>query len=115
MTRATITIKRKNGIYDQLWYVNSDGYPASLGIEIFCNLKTVDDIERAVIIFRKCRSVLETCFTLGEVESIAPILKQINDYSYVFDEETGKWGFHCMNHEEFYDLEKELEQYKRKK
>jgi len=50
MTKGTITIKRKNGIYDQLWYVNADGYP------------------------------------------LQAILDQYNDYAYVLDEETGRWG-----------------------
>ena len=111
MTRATITIKRKNGIYDQLWYVNSDGYPDLLGKEIFDNLKTVDDVERAVVIFNRadCISTLETSFTLGEVESINPILEQNNDYSYVLDEETGKWGFYPYKHNNLCNLEEELE------
>jgi hypothetical protein len=106
MTKGTITIKRKNGIYDQLWYVNSDGYPAVLGEEIFNNLKTVDDVERAVVIFNraKCCSLLETAFTLGEVDSINPILAQHNDYSYVLDEETGKWGFYRYKEDKWHNL-----------
>ena len=110
MTRGTISIKRTNGIYDQLWYVNSDGYPAVLGKEIFTFLKTGDDIERAVVIFKKakCQSTLETAFTIGETESIQPILAQCNDYSYVFDEETGKWGFYNYREDKLYDLEEEL-------
>ena len=110
MTKGTISIKRKNGVYDQLWYVNSDGYLAVLGKEIFNNLKTVDDVERAVVIFRraKCCSWLETAFTLGEVESIEPILAQYNDYSYVLDEETGKWGFYSYNKNKLHGLEEEL-------
>jgi len=113
MTKGTITIKRLNGVYDQLWYVNSDGYPqGGLGEEIFKNLKTVDDVERAVVIFRKaeCRSSLETNFTLGEVKSIEPILTQYNDYSYVLDEETGKWGFYEYGTNKLHDLETELKQ-----
>ena len=82
MTRGTITIKRKNGVYDQLWYVNSDGYPAVLGKEIFTYLKTVDDVERAPMIFRKakCDSFLETDLVIGETDSIHSILKQNNDF-----------------------------------
>jgi len=110
MTRATITIKRKNGKYDQLWYVNSDGYPDWLGKAIMKNLKSVDDVERAHIIFRNARArcVLETNYVLGEVASINPILEQNNDYSYVLDEETGKWGYYDDNPEELYDLEEVL-------
>jgi len=110
MTKGTITIKRKNGIYDQLWYVNSSGFPAVLGEEIFKNLKTVDDVERAVIVFRKakCGSVLETSFTIGETKSIRSILEQYNDYSYVLDEETGRWGFYSFNKDKLYDLEEKL-------
>jgi hypothetical protein len=113
MTRATITIKRLNGLYCQLWYVNSDGYPKDgLGQEIFENLKTVDDVERAVVIFQKakCHSTLETNFTLGEVESIEDILEQINDYSYVLDEATGKWGFYEYKENKIYDLEIHLKE-----
>jgi len=111
MTRATISIKRKNGIYDQLWYVNSSGHPHLLGNEIFNNLKTADDVERAVPIFkkRKCYSELETSFTLGEVESIKPILAQHNDYSYIIDEETGKWGFYRYREEQWNNLEEHIE------
>ena len=110
MTKGTISIKRKNGIYDQLWYVNSSGYPAVLGEEILNNLKTVDDVERAVVIFDKaeCCSQLETSFTLGEVESIKPILAQYNDYSYVMDEETGKWGFYRYKEDKWYNLEEKI-------
>ena len=110
MTRATITIKRTNGVYDQLWYVNSDGYPSGLGSDIFSFLKTVDDIERAVVIFRraKCQSTLETAFTIGETDSIESILNQSNDYSYVLDEETGKWGYYRYGEDEIYDLEEKL-------
>jgi hypothetical protein len=109
MTKATISIKRKNGLYCQLWYVNSDGYPSGLGKEIFENLKTVNDVERAVVIFKeKCDSFLETNFTLGELDSIEPILRQYNDYSYVLDEETGKWGFYEYKENKIYDLEVEL-------
>ena len=108
MTRATISIKRKNGVYDQLWYVNSDGYPSGLGSEIFSLLKTVDDIERAVVIFRSAGSVLETAFTILETDSIESILKQGNDYSYVLNEETGKWGFYRYREDKIYDLEEEL-------
>ena len=107
MTKGTISIKRKNGIYDQLWYVNSSGYPAALGKEIFNNLKTVEDVERAVVIFDKaeCCSQLETEFTLGKVESIKPILEQYNDYSYVLDEETGKWGVYRYEEDKWHNLE----------
>ena len=108
MTRATITIKRKNGIYDQLWYVNCDGYPSGLGKEIYANLKTVDDVERAVVLFKECTSWLETSFTLGEVHSIKPILEQPNDYAYVLDEETGKWGYYAYHENKLYSLEEEL-------
>ena len=110
MTKGTISIKRKNGIYDQLWYVNSGGYPASLGKEIFNNLKTVDDVERAAVIFNKseCGSELETSFTLGKIESIKPILAQHNDYSYVLDEETGKWGFYRYKEDKWHNLEEKL-------
>jgi len=108
MTRATITIKRTNGIYDQLWYVNSDGYPSGLGSDIFSFLKTVDDIERAVVIFRRAGSVLETAFTIGETDSIESILNQSNDYSYVLDEETGKWGYYRYEEDKLYDLEEKL-------
>jgi len=110
MTRATISIKRKSGKYDQLWFVNSDGYPDVLGKDIYKNLKTVDDVERAHIVFRnaKCRSELETNYVLGEVESLEPILKQYNDYSYVLDEETGKWGFYKYTRSQLHDLETEL-------
>jgi hypothetical protein len=111
MTKATISIKRKDGLYCQLWYVNSDGYPSGLGKEIFENLKTGNDVERAVVIFkRKCDSFLETNFTLGEVDSIEPILAQYNDYSYVLDEETGKWGFYRYKENRIYDLELELKE-----
>ena len=111
MTRATITIKRKNGIYDQLWYVNSEGYLSVLGKEIIDNLKTVDDVERAVVIFKKakCYSVLETNYTLGEVESIEPILEQYNDYSYVLDENTGKWGFYMYKKDKLHNLEEKID------
>ena len=110
MTRATITIKRINGIYDQLWYVNSDGYPRVLGNEIFTNLKTADDVERAVVIFRKakCYSTLETNFTIGETKFIKHILDQYNDYAYVLNEETGKWGFYEFDENKLYDLEETL-------
>ena len=110
MTRGTISIKRKNGTYDQLWYVNSDGYPSVLGNEIFTFLKNGDDFERAAAIFKKakCYSTLETAFTIGETNSIQPILAQCNDYSYVLDEETGKWGFYNYREEKLYDLEEEL-------
>ena len=108
MTRATISIKRTNGIYDQLWYVNSDGYPSGLGSEIFSLLKTVDDIERAVVIFRSAGSVLETAFTIGETDTIESILNQSNDYSYVFDEETGKWGYYRYREDKLFDLKEEL-------
>jgi len=110
VTRATITIKRKNGKYDQLWYVNHDGYPDGLGKVLLDTLKTVDDVERAHIVFRKARKgyTLETNYILGEVKSIEPILKQINDFSYVFDEETGKWGFYEYSSDELHDLEEEL-------
>ena len=96
MTKGTISIKRKNGKYYQLWYVNSDGYPEKLGKDILDNLKTLEDTEKAAIIFEKakCDSFLETDFVLGEVESIEPILEQFNDYSYILDEETGKWSFY---------------------
>ena len=110
MTRATITIKRKDGVFDQLWHVNSDGYPeGGLGEEIFANLKTVNDIERAIIIFRKadCFSRIETSFTIGETDNIQNIIKQYNDYSYVFDEETGKWEYYFFD-EGPYDLEEAL-------
>jgi len=110
MTKATISIKRKSGIFDQLWYVNSDGHPDNLGKDIFDNLKTVDDVERATIVFRNAKSDsrLETNFILGEVKSIKSILKQYNDYSYVLDEETGKWGFYEYECDELHDLEEEL-------
>ena len=111
MTKGTITIKRLNGVYDQLWFVNSDGYPQDgLGEEIFKKLKTVDDVERAAVIFKKakCSSCLETNFILGEVKSIKPILAQNNDYSYVLDEETGKWGFYEYKTNKLHDLETEL-------
>ena len=110
MTRGTISIKRKNGTYNQLWYVNSDGYPAVLGNEIFTFLKNGDDFERAAAIFKKgeCYSTLETARTIGETDSIQPILKQNNDYSYVLDEETGKWGYYIYRKEKLYDLEEEL-------
>jgi len=112
MTRGTISIKRTNGIYDQLWYVNSDGYLAVLGKEIFSFLKTVDDVERAVVIFKKakCYSTLETAFTIGETESIQPILAQCNDYSYVLNEETGRWGFYLYKEDRLYDLEEKLKE-----
>jgi hypothetical protein len=51
---------------------------------------------------------LETDFILGEVESIEPILEQFNDYSYILDEETGKWSFYKYNKNDLYDLEEEL-------
>ena len=110
MTKGTISIKRKNGIYDQLWYVNSDGYPAVLGKEIFDNLKTVDDVERAVVIFNnaECCSELETTFILGKVEAIESILAQYNDYSYVLDEETGKWGVYRYNEDKLHYLEEKI-------
>jgi hypothetical protein len=110
MTRGTISIKRKNGVYDQLWYVNSSGYPAVLGKEIFVNLKTVDDVERAVVIFNnaECCSQLETNFTLGKIESIEPILAQYNDYSYVLDEETGTWGFYRYKEDKLHNLEEKI-------
>ena len=112
MTRATISIKRTNGIYDQLWYVNSDGYPAVLGRDILDYLKTGDDFERAVSIFNKakCLSTLETAFTIGETESLQDILAQYNDYSYILDEETGKWGFYVYKEEKLYDLEEKLKE-----
>ena len=44
MTRATISIKIESGIYDQIWYVNSSGYPEVLGKDIYTHLKTVDDV-----------------------------------------------------------------------
>ena len=112
MTRGTITIKRKNGVYDQLWYVHSDGYPEVLGIEIFTNLKTVDDVERATVIFRKadCISFLQTSCTIGETDSIKPILAQHNDFSYVLDEDTGKWGYYEYKHEKLHDLEEILKE-----
>ena len=113
MTRATISIKRKNGIYDQIWYVNSDGYLAVLGKEIFNFLKTVDDVERAAVIFKKQRgySTLETNFTIDETDSIESILAQHNDYSYILDEESGKWGYYNYNDRELYDLEEDLKEY----
>ena len=110
MTRATITIKRKSGIYDQLWYINANGFPDALGKEIFTYLKTVDDVERAVVIFNKmkCRSYLETAFTLGEVETVQPILAQYNDYAYILDEETEKWGYYSYDRDQLHDLEDTL-------
>ena len=111
MTKGTITIKMKNGKYNQLWYVNSDGYPEHLGKHIFKNLKSADDIQRAAYIFRmaECNTLLETDLILESiVETIEPILKQYNDYSYIFDEETEKWGFYQGNRPELYDLENEL-------
>ena len=110
MTRGTISIKKKDGSYNQLWYVNSDAYLTGLGKEIFDNLKTVDDIKRAVDIFEKakCSSWLETDLVLGEVESIDHILEQYNDYSYVLDEETEKWGFYKYAKNKLYILEEEL-------
>ena len=116
MTKGTITIKRKNGIYDQLWYVNADGYPSGLGKEIFKNLKTVDDVERAVIVFRnaRCGSVLETCFTIGETKSLQAILNQYNDYAYVLDEETGRWGYYSYRNDTLVDLEEKLNEASRK-
>ena len=112
MTRGTISFKRKDGGYCQLWYINSDGYLQILGKEIYKNLKTVEDIKQAVYIFiqEKCISRLETDFTLGETESIENILKQCNDYSYVMDEETLKWGFYMYNKPKLHDLEKELKE-----
>jgi hypothetical protein len=113
MTRATITIKRRNGLYCQLWYVNSDGYPKNgLGQDIFENLKTVDDVERAVAIFKKTGcAVLETGLTLNkDVNSIEPILEQCNDYSYVLDEATGKWGFYKYKENKLYDLKTVLKE-----
>jgi hypothetical protein len=62
------------------------------------------------VIFRKVkgRSVLETNFTIGEPKSIQPILAQYNDFSYVLNEETKKWGFYMYNDDKLYDLEEEL-------
>jgi len=111
MAKGTITIKRSSGTYDQLWYVNSDGYPqGDLGEDIFKYLKTTNDVERAVVIFRKeeCYSILETSLMFGEEKSIKPILNQGNDYSYVFDEKTGKWGFYEYKKNKLKDLEAEL-------
>jgi hypothetical protein len=111
MTSGTISIKRKSGNYDQLWYVNSDAYPDGLGKEILDNLKTADDTERASVIFKKaqCSSRLETELILEEeTESIADILHQYNDYSYIFDEETAKWGFYEGKKNKLHDLEEEL-------
>jgi len=112
MTRATISIKRESGIYDQIWYVNSSGYPEVLGKEIYTHLKTVDDVERAVVIFRKanCQSVLETNYTIGETDYIEDILNQCNDYSYVLDEESGKWGFYVYEKTKLFDLVERLEE-----
>jgi hypothetical protein len=109
-TRATITIKRAEDVFDNLWYIHYDGYPSSLGVEIYENLKTVNDIERAHVIFRKndCSSILETSYTAGEVVSIGEILALFNDYSYVFDEETEKWSYYEFDRHEQFDLERSL-------
>ena len=110
LTKGTLSIRKKNGNYSQLWYVNSDGYPKKLGKEILENLKTPEDIKQAYNIFTnaKCDSHLETDLVLGDTESIEPILRQYNDYSYVLDEETGKWGFYKYNINELHDLEDEI-------
>ena len=72
-------------------------------------MKTVDDVERAVVIFRKAEcSWLETSFTIGETDSIESILEQYNDYSYVLDEETGRWGYYAYEENQLYDLEETL-------
>jgi hypothetical protein len=42
------------------------------------------------------------------VKSIKPILEQHNDYSYVLDETTGKWGFYEYKKNKIYDLETAL-------
>jgi len=110
MTRGTITIKRTNGIYDQLWYVNADGYiKGGLGEDILKYLKTANDIERAIVIFGKAKRNhrLEIDLALGETDSIEPILKQYNDYSYVFDEKTEKWGFYKFKENKLHNLESE--------
>ena len=97
MTRGTISIKRKNGVFDNLWYSNSDSYLTNgLGEQIFNNLKTVDDIEKAPIIFRKseCGRVLDTSGTIGLTDNIQDIIDKYNDYSYIFDEENEKWEYY---------------------
>ncbi|MDR2578807.1 MAG: hypothetical protein LBC70_08400 [Chitinispirillales bacterium] len=109
-TRATISIKRKEGGYQQLWYVNSDGSPKVLGQEIYNFLKTPDDVERAHAIFQnnKCGSFLETDFTLGKIENLGPILKQYNDYAYVLEEETGYWGLYEYDKNELFCLKEKI-------
>jgi len=105
-TRATITIKRAEDVYDNLWYIHSDGYLSVLGREIFENLRSVNDIERASVIFKNndCLSTLETSCVLGEVVSMGEILTQFNDYSYVFDEETEKWSYYMFDKHDQHDL-----------
>ena len=41
--------------------------------------------------------------------SIKPILAQYNDYSYMPDEETGKWGFYRYKEEKWYNLEENID------
>jgi len=110
MTRATITIKEKNGLYNNLWYINNDGYiELGLGEEILKLLKTVDDIKNAPQIFKEHGIDLwtfENDFGLvcKRTSFIKPILDRFNDYSYVFDEKTGKWGYYKFNHPTLHEL-----------
>jgi hypothetical protein len=55
-------------------------------------------------------------FTLEkEVNSIEPILNQYNDYSYVLDEEAGRWGYYRYKENTLHDLLDELGKYNQRK
>jgi len=108
-TRATISIKRANdAVYNTLWYVHYDGYLSQLGREIFDNLKTVNDIERCPVIFKReeCSSIVEIEYR--ETKNIQDILNQWNDYSYIFLEVFNVWIYYKYNEKIEFDLETNL-------